>query len=425
MRRAYVIVGLGFGDEGKGNITDALVRRAGASLVVRFNGGAQAAHHVVDGGNWHCFSTWGSGTLAGAQTHLGEHVVVDPVAAVPEADRLRALGVEDPYAWLLVHPRCRVATAYHKLASRAMEVARGEHRHGSTGMGIGEVERLSHSRHATLRAEDLHVPAELRHKVRTIRDQLLGRMAALADEIPSPDDVADGLLDAGARIKRLGTPDWAQHEAVVFEGAQGVLLDQDHGFWPHTTWSNATADGALAMVPAGTPTTVVGVLRTFATRHGRGPFPTELRGPGSARWREGEHNGAGPWQEAFRVGHFDLVLARYAVQALGHVDALALTCVDKVAPGPWRASIAYDHPLGWRVTALHPHRARSTEERERLTGHLRDVRPVLVEVKPSEVVEWVQQNVGVPVGVVSEGPSAGFVNMGRLIRPDLLAGVRA
>src|SRR5215467_3672428 len=143
-KRAIFIADLGFGDAGKGAITDFLTRRLSAHTVVRFNGGPQAAHNVVTpDGRHHTFAQFGSGTLAGARTHLSRFMLVDPLALVREADHLRDLGVADPYGGLTVDRDALLVTPYHGAANRERERRRGEARHGSCGMGVGEATAYS------------------------------------------------------------------------------------------------------------------------------------------------------------------------------------------------------------------------------------------------------------------------------------------
>jgi adenylosuccinate synthase len=137
---AIFVAGLGFGDEGKGSIVDALTRKHQADLVVRFSGGAQAAHHVVtDDGREHCFAQFGSGTLAGASTHLSRFMLIDPLALVKEAEHLKQIGVVDPFERLTIDPRAPIITPYHRAMNRLRELSRGRQRHGSCGVGIGEL----------------------------------------------------------------------------------------------------------------------------------------------------------------------------------------------------------------------------------------------------------------------------------------------
>ena len=377
-----IVVDLGYGDAGKGTVVDRLCATARATAtataaatrpepvraVVRFNGGAQAAHNVVTtDGRHHTFAQFGSGTLQGVPTHLSRFMMVDPLALTAEADHLRALGVPDPYGLLTVDRRALLTTPYHAAANRLRELARGEARHGSCGMGIGETARyhLDHGDDAPTAADCLSHPRLIR-KLTLLRDRLSDELGGPLPAPPVPHCAA--AFTAFARTVALTAEDHLPRVLargpVVFEGAQGVLLDETHGFHPHTTWSTTTfanAETLLAEAAAHTgtqpsPALRLGVVRTYTTRHGPGPHATE--DPELAPLLPEPHNGHGPWQGPFRVGHFDAAAHRYAANACGGVDALAVTHLDAVprcprlrivdgaqrlAPGPdpedWSAAI--------------------------------------------------------------------------------------
>jgi adenylosuccinate synthase len=375
-----VVLGLGFGDEGKGSIVDWLARRrGGAVVVVRWNGGPQAMHHVVtDDGRVHCFAQLGSASfIDGARTHLGPEMIVDPYALLAEADAIAAVGVPGALARVTIDPRAVLVTPWHAIVGRVREVLRGIERHGSTGRGIAEARHgavrvtaadlgrsdfadralaVREAARATLR--ELEAAPGAREPARSLaahvdRPDLLDAFLAAAHSIIS----SDGGSGAGGSGGVVITPDVPRADAVILEGAQGALLDRDHGFFPHVTPSRITRraaeDAALAMGLAG-PLTVWGVLRAVHTRHGAGPLPSydaEL----TARLPE-PHNpdgSAGP----FRVGWFDAVLARYALAFAGPIDRLAITCVDRVdaLPAPAVVDIWPNLP-GSDLTSIDPSR---------------------------------------------------------------------
>jgi adenylosuccinate synthase len=336
-----VVLGLGFGDEGKGTLVDWLARRRGGDVVVvRWNGGPQAMHHVVTAdGRVHCFAQLGSASFVdGARTHLGPEMIVDPYALLAEADAIAQVGVPDALARVTIDPRAVLVTPWHAIVGRVREVLRGAGQHGSTGRGIAE------ARHGAVRvtAGDLAGPGfvdralAVREAARAALRELAGPGApeparALAAHVDRPDLRAAFVDSARAVIGRaVVTPEVPRADAVILEGAQGALLDRDHGFFPHVTPSRITRraaeDAARAMGLAG-PLTVWGVLRAVHTRHGAGPLPSydaEL----TARLPE-PHNPEGP-AGPFRVGWFDGVLARYALAFAGPIERLAITCVDRI-----------------------------------------------------------------------------------------------
>jgi adenylosuccinate synthase len=405
----YIVVDLGFGDAGKGTVVDWLCASrpvgAVASLgdksavsVVRFNGGGQAAHTVVlPDGRRHTFAQFGSGTLRpGVRTHLSRFMVVDPLALVAEADHLAAIGVGDAFARLTVDAGAPLATPYHRAANRAREVARGADRHGSCGMGVGETMAylLAHASGAPL-VGDCRDPHLLRHKLTRLRDRLSAEVGPL--DAPPVDACVDAFtafastvsIVDGSHVTRL-----LDTGTVVFEGAQGVLLDEWHGFHPYTTWSTTTFANAETLL-AGRDAVRLGVLRTFTTRHGPGPLVTEdpsldLADP---------HNPANRWQGPFRVGHFDAVAHRYALEVCGGVDALALTHLD-VADRGVRMCRSYD----W-TDRLAPGPPGDLDRQERLTRRLETTVP-RYDGAPTDWVAAVEDELGVPVAVTSRGPTA-------------------
>jgi adenylosuccinate synthase len=357
MKTAVVTVGLGFGDEGKGATVDFLCRRLGADLVVRYCGGSQAAHNVVlPDGRRHVFAQFGSGTLAGVPTYLGPEVIINPTALVREADHLRALGVPDPFETLTVHPDALVSTFFHQALNRLREIARGDAPHGSCGHGIGEVRSgwLRHGSDAVC-ARDLRDKTLLRRKLELLRQRTLADLQDFARQVPpgneeeadllgvSTEAVAERLLEIGAGVRLSAEVPGC--DLAVFEGAQGVLLDEWYGFHPHTTWSTVTPQHALDLArQAGAGRVVtLGVARAFTTRHGAGPLPTHdaaltarLGDPGNP-WNR--------WQGAIRVGWLDLVLLRYAAEAAGPLDGLAVTWLDQAEPARVCTSYAGAPPL--------------------------------------------------------------------------------
>ncbi|GIH78950.1 adenylosuccinate synthetase [Planobispora longispora] len=320
-----IVVDLGYGDAGKGGVVDWLCARGDVTAVIRFNGGAQAGHNVVlPDGRHHTFAQFGSGTFRGVPTHLSRHMVVDPFALSAEADHLRRLGVSQPYGMLTIDREALLATPYHIAAGRDRERERGESRHGSCGMGVGEVMAYAlENPFVAPKVGDCERPGLLAQKLNLLRDRLGDRIGA--DAPPVADCLAAYL--AFAQRVRLVDPSYVsellRRRPVVFEGAQGVLLDEWHGFHPHTTWSTTTFDNAFSLLD-GEHAVRLGVLRTYTPRHGPGPLVTEdpelsLPEP---------HNRSGPWQGPFRIGHFDAVAHRYALAAAGGVDLLALTHLD-------------------------------------------------------------------------------------------------
>lgn len=326
---SWAVVDLGFGDAGKGLVTDALVRRTGARVVIRAQGGAQAGHNVVaPNGRHHTFAQLGASFVPGVRVLLGPEVIVHPTALLREA---QILGVE-PAERVRIAGDALVITPYHQAANRVRERRRGSSRHGSCGVGVGETVLDARAWPLdAIRARELGDPDALREKllrVRARKQEELGEVAGDEGEILRRDEVLDRWIAAVGGVAALVTDDpaaWVNGETSIFEGAQGVLLDEFAGFAPHVTHACTTfAPAERLAAKLGIRARRLGVLRAHAVRHGAGPFPTE-----DPRIRpRSDHNAQNEWQGAVRYGAFDAVLARYALDVTGPIDGLVLTHLD-------------------------------------------------------------------------------------------------
>jgi adenylosuccinate synthase len=436
--KAIILFDLTFGDAGKGTLVDYLARAHGAHTVVRFNGGAQAAHTVVlPDGRWHTFSQFSSATFVPKlKTFLSRFMLFDPAALVGEERHLQSVGVSDAFSRLAVDADAPVVTPFHKAANRLREIARGAGRHGSCGMGIGEtMADLVEDAGAILRVGDLLDGSVTRRKLRYFQEKKRAAVAGLVlPERGAPAETVArelGLLnDAGAveeftglfgqvarrvEVVRSARAIFRRERTIVLEGAQGVLLDEWYGFHPHTTWSTTTPENARTLLRengfSGEVRTI-GALRAYMTRHGSGPFPTE--DAAFTATLADVHNPTNPWQQQFRTGPLDLVLLRYALDVArkaGAVDALAVTCLDRVG-GLKRVPVCtgyegmaaelYEADL--RVgTRLKVSKAPDLVHQERLTGALFGARPRVEGVLPLHLLPWVEDRLSTPVRVVSFG----------------------
>jgi adenylosuccinate synthase len=416
-----IVVDLGFGDAGKGTVVDWLCsrdgERRGAALprtVVRFNGGAQAAHNVVTAdGRHHTFAQFGSGMFTpGVRTHLSRFVLVDPLALAAEAADLASAGVAGALGRLTVDRHALLTTPYHRAANRARERARGAARHGSCGMGIGETVSYALGAQADApRVGDCDAPRRLERKLTLLRDRVRAEFGAAAGprgepSLPAVGDVSAACQAFAGRVRLVGSEYLAgllRAGPVVFEGAQGVLLDEWHGFHPYTTWSTTTfANAETLLADAGVTAGAarLGVVRSYLTRHGPGPLVTEdptLELPES-------HNGRNEWQGPVRTGHFDAVALRYAVQVTGGVDGIALTHVD--VADTHRLLICHRYLIdGKPLDRLPAGRAGDLPGQERLTRMLFRAKPVCA----APTADWPQEvgtALGAQVTLVSRGPTA-------------------
>lgn len=443
---AILVADLGYGDAGKGSVVDALTRSTQAHTVVRYNGGAQAAHHVVTaGGRPHTFSQFGSGTFVqGTRTYLSRYMLLHPLAMLAEEDHLRSMGVRDAFERCTIDRNALVITPYHQAANRLKEIARGGARHGSCGMGVGETmaDWLASGDQA-LTAGDLLDRSTIRRKLAQVRGmklaQLSETMRGLAGH-PQADQERKLLLDPSvtemtadiythfARRASIVGPEaltalGKSGGVMIFEGAQGVLLDEWWGFSPYNTWSTITyrnADTLLEDMGFGGGVYRLGVIRGYATRHGAGPFVSE-----DSRLTDllpDSHNRNNPWQQAFRAGHLDTLALRYALQVVQHVDGLAVTNLDRMQQLPeWRICDSYrsqahgsvldeffEHD-GERVTAIRlPADPTDLARMQARTRLLMEMQPLTTTVQrqTQPYLALIEEILRAPVVMTSHGPAA-------------------
>lgn len=353
-RSATVIIGAGFGDEGKGLLTDFYAAPFVADcIVVRFNGGAQAGHTVVTpDGQRHIFSHFGSGTLTGAVTFLNKHFVSNPFIFSREKQELANLGIETPSVF--VDKRGLVTTPYDMLANQFAEAARGNGKHGSCGIGFGETIERGLNERFRIQISDLSDAAQLRTKLDDIRQNWTParlsklNVLKLTDEqanLLAADKLRDDFIEAAVEFYeaiQVARPEVLTTRAkIVFEGAQGLLLDQDYGWFPHVTRSHTGLKNALetALEAGIKQLDCVYATRAYATRHGAGPLPHELSDKPFANIKD-ETNITNPHQDNLRFGWLDLDLlgAAIAHDLRSYTSAanftitkkLAVTCLDQL-----------------------------------------------------------------------------------------------
>ena len=427
-QQAHIVVGLGYGDEGKGTMVDALVRKTGARTVVRFNGGAQAGHHVVTPADrQHTFSQFGSGTFVpGCRTILSRYMIVHPTALLVEAERLAKVGVYDAMERMFVDERALVNTPYHQAFNRLTEIARGNNRHGTVGVGVGDtVQDSIRYRSDSIICADLYNPDVLRRKLRLIRGRKLDEGKHLLADAPQEremlerPEIFDRILELYAEFaKRVNIglfADLSVFGDLVFEGAQGVLLDEWYGWHPYTTWTTCTSENALKLLRESEfvgDKTVIGVLRAYSTRHGPGPFVSEDKE--LTELLPDTVNKSCPWQREFRVGWFDTVASRYAIDVDGSIDYIALTNVDRLAKvdRDWRVVDTYHTPIG-NLTEL-PLYHQDLEAQEQMGKELLSSRPGTWAMRePGQFLtrvrhyrECLQMALRKPIKVLSFGPTA-------------------
>jgi adenylosuccinate synthase len=357
--RNVVVIGTQWGDEGKGKIVDWLTDHAQG--VVRFQGGHNAGHTLVIGAKKTVLHLIPSGILRGnVDCYIGNGVVVSPQALVEEMDELEAAGV--PVAQRLrISEACPLILAYHSALDRAREAARGADRIGTTGRGIGPAYEDKAARRA-IRLQDLFKPVRFADKLRELLDfhnfvlvhyhrqpavdfqQTLDETLALAPRLqPLVADVPRALYEANRDGKNL-----------LFEGAQGSLLDIDHGTYPYVTSSNCVAGAAAAGAGIGPHHLhyVLGITKAYTTRVGGGPFPTELSDDVGERFRQRGREFGATTGRPRRTGWFDAAALKRSIQLNG-VSGLCITKLD-VLDGAESLKICVGYEIGGKVSDILP-----------------------------------------------------------------------
>jgi adenylosuccinate synthase len=327
------VVGAQWGDEGKGKIVDWLSNRA--DVVVRFQGGHNAGHTLVVGDVTYKLSLLPSGVVQGKKSIIGNGVVVDPWAFLDEIDRIGAQGVIIGPELLALADNAVLILPLHRDLDQAREAQAGAGKIGTTGRGIGPAYEDKVGRRA-IRVADLAEPDSLPTKIA----RLLAHHGALRRGLDLPEADAEALLAAllevAPKILPFAQPTWRlldqavkDGKRVLFEGAQGTLLDVDHGTYPYVTSSNTVAGQAAAGSGLGprAPGFVLGIVKAYTTRVGEGPFPTELFDEHGRRLGERGHEFGTVTGRPRRCGWFDAVLVRQSI-AINGIHGIALTKLD-------------------------------------------------------------------------------------------------
>jgi adenylosuccinate synthase len=351
---AVVIVGAQWGDEGKGKIVDLFTERA--DWVVRYAGGPNAGHTLVVGNDKLVVRLLPSGVLHDeTRCVLGQCMVVDPAILLSEVDDLTARGRTSLEQRLVVSDRAHLILPYHILVDCLRESKACESNAiGTTKKGIGPTYE-DKARRTGIRTGDLRRPEKLKERVALAIEGWAPIIKALGGEVPGVDSIVQPLLKYAERIVPMLASvsllvDKALREGarVLFEGAQGTLLDIDHGTYPFVTSSSAVSGGAAlgAGVGPNRIRNVVGITKAYTTRVGAGPFPTELNDQVGTHLREAGGEFGSVTGRPRRTGWLDLPALRYAARVDG-IDGLAITKLDVLTGlDKVRVCVAYDTPNG-------------------------------------------------------------------------------
>ncbi len=414
-----IVIGAQWGDEGKGKITDLLSRSA--DVVVRYQGGNNAGHTVVVGDRTFKLHLIPSGILyPKTECIIANGTVIDPKVLLEEVDRLKDLGISTEN--LFISETAHVTMPYHRELDRASETQRAEHKIGTTGRGIGPT-YADKSERVGIRIIDLmdekRMPKKLRWAIeqKNIVLQKLYNLEPLDVEsiIEEYRGYADRLrphvVDASLKIDAA----IRERRNILFEGAQGTLLDLDHGTYPYVTSSNPVAGGACIGAGVG-PTCidrVIGVAKAYTTRVGEGPFPTELHDDiGNHIGERGAEFGTTTGRKR-RCGWFDGVIGRYAVRING-LDCLAVTKLD-VLDDLEEIKVCTAYELDGKVVHDFPSDSRAFARAipiyETLPGWKQSTSECkVVEDLPKEAKDYLKflaDLTGTPIAIISLGASRG------------------
>ncbi len=328
------VIGSQWGDEGKGKIVDWLSSRA--DVVVRFQGGHNAGHTLVIDGKTYKLSLLPSGIVRpGKMSIIGNGVVVDPHALLKEIASVQALGVSVTPQNLMVAENANLILPIHAVMDKALEAARGKTPIGTTGRGISPAYVDKVARRG-LRVCDLAHPALVREKIEAMMFHHNALLKGLGSDIVNPSDLYDGVMSVADHILPYMGVVWrrldeakAKDEKILFEGAQGHMLDVDHGTYPYVTGSNTVVGQAAAGSGVGPKTIgfVLGITKAYTTRVGSGPFPTEQANDIGERLGQRGHEFGTVTGRKRRCGWFDAVMVRQAIKT-GGIDGIALTKLD-------------------------------------------------------------------------------------------------
>lgn len=331
-----VVVGSQWGDEGKGKITDLLSEEA--DIIVRYQGGCNAGHTVVKGDKQFIFHLIPSGILhKGVKCLIGNGVVIDPESLLEEIKELKNKGIEIK-GKLFIDFKAHVVFPYHKILDEIKEEKRGKNKIGTTGKGIGPA-YLDKVARTGLRMIDMIDGKSLLKKIEinlNEKNDIFKKLYGFKMSNQEKKDILEKYIEYGQLLKKYVidvslylNQAINEDKKILFEGAQGTLLDIDHGTFPYVTSSNPVAGGACIGTGVG-PTKidrVMGITKAYTTRVGRGPFPTEMKGElQESTRRKGGEFGATTGRPR-RCGWFDAVLVNYAVRING-MDTMVLTKID-------------------------------------------------------------------------------------------------
>lgn len=412
-----IVLGAQWGDEGKGKIVDLLSDRT--RWVARYQGGANAGHtlkfdntefvlHLIPSGIFH----------KDVRCVIGNGTVIDPEALLSEIDAIKKMGTEVENR-LFVSETAHVILPYHKIWDQAHEASMGDQKIGTTGRGIGPAYVLKISR-AGIRMMDLLDEEELRNKITANAREINISLKGLgSNESVEVEPIVEQMLATGIKLKPFITDTvdllndaYLSGESIMLEGAQGCLLDVDHGTYPYVTSSSPTSGGAC--IGTGLPpvaiTHVMGITKAYCTRVGNGPFPTELLDETGETLRKTGHEFGATTGRPRRCGWIDLVALRYAVRING-INEIALTKLDVLDQFD-EIKLCTEYMIGGQKTRHFPLNLKYLEEAKPVYTSLPGWKHTTVTASSrselpkntQEYLSFIEEYLQVSIRIISTGP---------------------
>lgn len=414
-----VVVGAQWGDEGKGKIVDVFAAKA--DMVVRYQGGANAGHTLVVDGKKTVLHLIPSGILHPEKTCvIGSGVVIDPESICKEIRSLKDAGYLQNPKQLLISDACTLILPYHKALDAAREKALSDKKIGTTGKGIGPAYEDRAARRALVFGDlfDLDVARKKLELALSEKNSLLEKVYgekafSVADMLSFLSQIAEELGPYRSKdISSLVHKQLKSGRRVLFEGAQGTLLDILHGTYPYVTSSSTVAGSACTGVGIGPTaiTSVLGIFKAYATRVGSGPFPTELTDDIGERLQKEGHEFGSTTGRPRRCGWLDLVALKYAIRVNG-ITTLALMKLD-VLTGFDKIGVCTGYKLGGEIIHEFPTSAHELEKIEPVIEYLPGWKEDLTRINSlkdlpraaTNYIDFIGKQIGAPIDVISVGP---------------------
>ncbi|MBY0554856.1 adenylosuccinate synthase [bacterium] len=416
---ATVVIGAQWGDEGKGKLVDVLA--ANSDLIVRFQGGSNAGHTLVVNGKKTVLHLIPSGILhADKQCVIASGVVVDIFGLTNEIQKLKETGFNITGQQLLISDSATALLPYHKVLDQAREKALSDGKIGTTGKGIGPAYEDRAARRALIMA-DLFDEKTLMSKLEFVLKEKNALLTKLYDlpEIKAK-DIYDQIQTVINELRPYRTADVSllvsnkikQNKRVLFEGAQGTLLDVLHGTYPYVTSSSTIAGSGSVSAGLGPHhlSKIVGVFKAYCTRVGSGPFPTELTNDVGAKIQKDGHEFGSTTGRARRCGWLDLVALKYAIRLNG-INSLAMMKLDVLSEHD-QIGVCVGYKLNGETITEFPTSTELVSKLEPVIEYLPGWKDDLTQIKAIKdlplnainYINFVSQNAGCPIDVVSVGP---------------------